>query len=77
MHNDTSALDHSLSVNETIRRFPETLAVLNQFGIDTCCGGAESLDEAARSSTVRLEALMTELYAAIGHAVHPLDTGAR
>ena len=35
VHNDTFTLDHSL-------------AVLDQFGIDTCCGGAESLHKGAR-----------------------------
>lgn len=36
-----------LTVNEAIRRFPATVAVFNDFGIDACCGGAVPLAEAA------------------------------
>jgi Regulator of cell morphogenesis and NO signaling len=48
------ALNSALSVNDTIREFPAALATLNEFGIDSCCGGAASLAEAARSSGVEL-----------------------
>jgi iron-sulfur cluster repair protein YtfE (RIC family) len=37
----------STTVNEAIRRCPETIAVFNRFGIDSCCGGAVSIEEAA------------------------------
>ncbi len=53
------------SVNEVIRKYPSVLPVLNGFGIDTCCGGAESLTSAARSASIPIEALM----AAIGATV--------
>lgn len=36
-----------LTVNEAIRRYPATVAVFNDFGIDACCGGAVRLVEAA------------------------------
>ena len=34
-------------VNEVIRSHPVTVAVFNRFGIDSCCGGAASIHEAA------------------------------
>ncbi len=42
---DTTMLD--LSVNEIVRRWPAAVAALNERGIDTCCGGALSLRDAA------------------------------
>ena len=54
-------LDASLSVNDAIRHFPATLPVLNRFGIDTCCGGAEPLAQAAESCGVPVTALMSAL----------------
>ena len=62
---DGATLDRSLSVNEIIARFPQTIAVLNQFGIDTCCGGANSLDDAARLDGADADALFAALTAAV------------
>lgn len=45
--NDPHAIDADLTVNEAIRRYPATVAVFNDFGIDACCGGAAPLAEAA------------------------------
>jgi iron-sulfur cluster repair protein YtfE (RIC family) len=36
------------TVNEMLVAAPQTLGVLNRFGIDTCCGGTPTLAEAAR-----------------------------
>jgi iron-sulfur cluster repair protein YtfE (RIC family) len=44
---DQDTIPADITVNETIRRFPATVAVFNAFGIDACCGGAAPLAEAA------------------------------
>lgn len=41
-------LDPSLTINEIIAAYPETIPVFNRFGLDMCCGGGVSVDEAAR-----------------------------
>lgn len=41
-------IESGMSVNEVIRRYPGTIAVFNELGLDACCGGAASIDEAAR-----------------------------
>ncbi|HYH78725.1 MAG TPA: DUF542 domain-containing protein [Longimicrobium sp.] len=53
-----------LSVNEAIRRFPATVAVFNDFGIDACCGGAASLAEAAERDGADAAALLDAVRAA-------------
>ena len=55
------AIDPSLPVNEIIRRWPMTMGVLNAFGIDTCCGGAEPLARAAAESDAPLADLLLAL----------------
>jgi regulator of cell morphogenesis and NO signaling len=60
-----SAVDSTLPVNEIITRFPATIAVFNRFGIDTCCGGWESVDEAVDRDGIDREALIGALRAAI------------
>lgn len=61
----TTVLDARLTVNELLKRHPSVLPVLNAFGVDTCCGGSESLAEAATSSRIPLETLLAGLDAAI------------
>ena len=60
-----TAVDSTLPVNEIITRFPATIAVFNRFGIDACCGGWSSVDEAADRDGVDREALIEALRAAI------------
>jgi regulator of cell morphogenesis and NO signaling len=51
----------SLTVNDCIRLHPSTIGVFTKFNIDSCCGGAVSIEEAARRDGADLEALMKEL----------------
>ncbi|MBI1808674.1 MAG: DUF542 domain-containing protein [Gemmatimonadetes bacterium] len=59
-----ATLDRTLTVNEIIARYPATIAVLNSFGIDTCCGGMTSLDEAAVRDGADADALFAAVKAA-------------
>ena len=54
----------ALTVNETIQRFPATLAVFQSYGIDSCCGGAHTVADAAARHGVPLPALLKALEAA-------------
>jgi regulator of cell morphogenesis and NO signaling len=40
-------IDPQWSVNELLQRYPKSARVLNALGVDTCCGGASSLVDAA------------------------------
>jgi iron-sulfur cluster repair protein YtfE (RIC family) len=51
-------VDPTLTVNEVLARWPGTIPLLNALGIDTCCGGGESLRDAARSAGVPLPVLL-------------------
>jgi iron-sulfur cluster repair protein YtfE (RIC family) len=37
------------TVNEALRAAPQLVGTFNRLGLDTCCGGALTLAEAARS----------------------------
>jgi iron-sulfur cluster repair protein YtfE (RIC family) len=62
---NSTKFDAGMSVNTTIRRFPESVAVFNQLGVDACCGGANSLAEAALEAGITLETLVAALEAAV------------
>ncbi len=55
-----------LTVNEVVHRYPATLAVFGAAGIDTCCGGAETLDRAAECAGLTWDELVRRLQAAEG-----------
>jgi len=48
-------------INNVIRDFPITLEIFHKFGIDACCGGSKSIEEAARGNGVELQALLSSL----------------
>jgi regulator of cell morphogenesis and NO signaling len=68
MPTTTLDLDCGATVNETIARWPATLAVFKRFGIDTCCGGAVSVEEAARRNNADAQALCDSLRSSLRSA---------
>ena len=57
-------LDCSRTVNETVALHPATGVVFGSHGIDTCCGGGISVEEAARNAAIDPRQLCAELEAA-------------
>ncbi|BCZ88120.1 hypothetical protein TthAA37_23070 (plasmid) [Thermus thermophilus] len=51
------------TVNEILRRYPEAVELLTGLGLDTCCGGAEPLEEAAKAAGQEPEAVLRALEA--------------
>jgi regulator of cell morphogenesis and NO signaling len=52
-----------LTVTELVQRRPDALAVLAAAGIDTCCGGAETLERAAANVGLAWDQLVARLEA--------------
>jgi regulator of cell morphogenesis and NO signaling len=60
----TETAVEEMTVNETIQRFPGTVAVFDAHGIDSCCGGALPVAEAAARHGIPLPELLKALEAA-------------
>jgi regulator of cell morphogenesis and NO signaling len=43
----TQAILGDMTINETIREWPETVGIFQLFGLDACCGGPLPIREAA------------------------------
>ena len=65
---DVIQLDQSLTINEIVARYPETIAVFNRFGMDTCCGGGVPVEEAARRDGLDLDQILAALRDAMEQA---------
>ena len=64
----TQTIDTAATVNEILAQHPATVAAFNRLGIDACCGGNASLDEAARRDGADLDALIAALDAILDGA---------
>jgi len=62
---DARTIDTAATVNEILEQHPAAVSTFNTFGIDACCGGNASLDEAARRDDADLDALIAALDAMI------------
>lgn len=52
-------------VDDLLRRYPETIGVFNSFGIDTCCGSAAAIEDAAYRDGADVDALLAALREAV------------
>lgn len=48
-------------VNDAIKLYPNTIGVFSKFHIDSCCGGAASIEEAAKRDKADLDTLLKKL----------------
>ena len=58
---DVIEIEARWTVNDVIRAFPSAVAVFDRLGMDACCGGGRTLEEAARRHGVPLESLLAAL----------------
>lgn len=60
------AIDLDTTVSELLALAPDAGGLLNDLGVDTCCGGSSSLREAAVDAGLEPEALLAEARGAVG-----------
>ena len=54
-------IDSSSTVNEILVQYPSSVYAFNAFGIDTCCGGSATIEEAAKQDGLNPESLLAAL----------------
>jgi regulator of cell morphogenesis and NO signaling len=57
--NTALAITPETTLNVIVARYPETLPVLQRFGLDTCCGGALPLREAAQHHSLDVQEILS------------------
>ncbi len=61
MQTSQAPITGATTVDEAVRLFPATLPLFAELGIDTCCGGAKPVEEAARRHGADPDALLARL----------------
>lgn len=59
-----AAITENMTINDIIKKHPETMKVFNRHNVDSCCGGAQSVKAAAALGGVDLNRILAELNAA-------------
>ncbi|MBI5469604.1 MAG: DUF542 domain-containing protein [Deltaproteobacteria bacterium] len=54
-------ISKDLVVNDCIKLYPRTIGVFTEFKIDSCCGGAVSIEAAAKRDGADLEEILKAL----------------
>ena len=58
---DEKVIDPNATVRETMARHPESKSVFTRFGVDTCCGSAVPITDAAHRDGADLDELIRVL----------------
>lgn len=64
----TPFTDLSASVNDVVQRYPNTLPVFAAYGLDTCCRGNMSIEDAASDAGIEPAVLADALRATVQQA---------
>lgn len=59
-------ITEDMTINQVLRLYPQVTGVFNTFRMDSCCGGARSLGEAARGDGADISELLDALKRAAG-----------
>ncbi|MEW6034526.1 MAG: DUF542 domain-containing protein [Chloroflexota bacterium] len=52
-------------INDVIKRYPQTIAVFNEYRVDSCCGGGQSIEKTTTRDGVDVAALLRALNEAV------------
>jgi iron-sulfur cluster repair protein YtfE (RIC family) len=70
-HSRHTQVDRTETVNEIIVHHPASVETFNAFGIDACCGGDASVEDAARRDGADIDALLAALDAIVTRVSDP------
>ena len=54
-------INENTTLNDAIKIYPESVAVLGKYKLDTCCGGFQTIKEAAEAAGLDASAIVEEL----------------
>jgi regulator of cell morphogenesis and NO signaling len=58
-------ITENMTINEVIQKYPETMKVFNDFKVDSCCGGGQSIAVTAAMGNANVPELIKALNEAV------------
>lgn len=55
----------TMTVNHVVEQWPETMSAFRRFGVDMCCGGGKTVDQATGDAGADVDALSDALMEAV------------
>ena len=52
-------------INDVIKEYPQSIAIFNEFRVDSCCGGGQSIEKTAMADGIDIEVLLQALNEAV------------
>ena len=56
-----TVITKDMTINDVIKKHPQTIAVFNKFRVDSCCGGGQAIEKTAMVDGVDVEGLLQAL----------------
>ena len=63
-----STITKEMIINDVVSKYPETMKILNDFKVDSCCGGGQSIAVTAAVGNVNVPHLIEALNQAVNKA---------
>lgn len=60
-----ATITEEMIINDIVNKYPETMKVLNDFKVDSCCGGGQSIGATAAVGNVNVHQLIEALNQAV------------
>ncbi|MBI2954847.1 MAG: DUF542 domain-containing protein [Chloroflexi bacterium] len=61
MSTTTNKINEEMTIDETVRKYPNAQKVFVKYGVDTCCGGYRKIKDAVKVSGADIPKLLAEL----------------
>ncbi|NOG86072.1 MAG: DUF542 domain-containing protein [Planctomycetes bacterium] len=62
-------------VNDVTEKYPQTTEIFNRYGVDTCCGGVQSIEKTAIACNVDVDNLIKELNTSLPEETSSEESG--
>ena len=65
MNKNNYTITKDMIVNDVVNQYPQTNEIFTKYGVDTCCGGIQSIEKTAAACNVNLDEVLKTLNEAI------------
>lgn len=63
---ENKVITKDMIINDVIQKYPKTIGIFKDFGVDSCCGGGFSIEKTAAMSGGDMKKLLEKLNKAVG-----------